>query len=214
MRCQVVVQHHPSRAHLLPPLLAELPDASIVADPEPDSPRRSAWRSYRACLAALEPDATHLCVIQDDALLCRDFAAALPLLIGARPNDLLCLFVPGAGAHRRRILDACAEGRRWAELDPRAPFVPLVAAVWPAMLARRFLAFGERFRATDTSDDGNAWVWSRAEAVRVLACVPSVVEHPDREPSAVGKASFGGRNPARVAACWTGPETSALAFDW
>ncbi len=211
---QTVIQHHPSRAHLLPALLAALPGAQVIADPDPGNRRRSAWRSYQACLEALEPDASHLLIVQDDAIVCRDFAAALPLLIAARPDDLLCLFAPGAGSHRKRVLQACAAGERWAELDPRQPFIPLVAAVWPRALAERFLAYGPAFRPTDTSDDGNAWRWAKAEGVRTFACVPSLVEHPDREVSAVGKASFGGRNPARVAACWLGPEASALDLAW
>lgn len=215
MRIQTVVQHDPSRAELLPPLLAALPDAQVVSDPEPESPLRSPWRTYQACLRVLEPEATHLLVIQDDAEPCRDLAEALPLVLASRPDDVLALFVPGVGEMRRLVLDGCYRGKRWVELSPRE-WVPLVAVVWPRAKAERFLDWAEtrRISAGRTADDGIAGEFVRETHTRVLACVPSLVEHPDMVRSLVGTAHWNGMSPSRVAACWTGRDISALDLSW
>lgn len=213
---QTVVQHHPSRAHLLAPLLAALPpDAQVVADPGSTTARRSPIRCYLECLRTIDKPETHLVVVQDDAVPCRDFPAALEAVVAARRADLLALFVPGVMPNSRRVLDACWEGKRWAQLDP-ATWVPAVALAWPAPLAARFLAwYGQAPRdAGKTADDGLIGEWARAEHVPVWACVPSLVEHSDTEPSLVGTAHFGGLAPNRVAACWTGRDWSPLEFDW
>jgi len=212
---QCVVQHDPRRAALLPPLLAQLPGAQAVADPGASEPRRSPWRCYRACLQALEPGASHLLVVQDDAILCRDFAQAIPLLAAARPDDPLCLFVPGVGANQRRVLQACASGALWAELDPLA-WVPCVAVLWPRAQAEALLAFAEqkRYPESRSADDAIVGDFSRETRTRFLAPVPSLCDHDDSQRSLVGTANWSGLSPARVAACWLGAELSPLSFAW
>src|SRR5690348_14467702 len=61
----VLIQAHPSRAHLLPRIHAELPHAQVVWDPEPDGVP-TPWRAYAACLRHVK-DARTL-IIQDDAV--------------------------------------------------------------------------------------------------------------------------------------------------
>lgn len=205
-----------ARAETLAALLPSLPpDTQVIIDPGADEPERSPMRCYRACLDALEPDATHLCVVQDDVTTCRDFPAALEAVVAAQPHDPLALFIPGVGRNQRRMLDACYAGGRWFELDP-ADWVPTVALVWPRAQVAAFLAYLDRKRLTAArrSDDSVVGEWAREEQVRVLATCPSLVEHPDLVPSLVGTAHWGGANPQRVAACWTGPELSPLDFSW
>lgn len=217
MRIQTVVQHDPRRDHLLEALLRSLPaGARAITDPGASDARRSPWRGYLACLEALDGDATHLLVVQDDAQACRDFHAALELVVGRHPGVPLVLFTPGIGNHGRRILDACADDKRFVQLDVRNSFVPCVAVAWPRECVESILAFtAERpFAEGRTADDGNLGVWAQATATTVLATVPSLVEHPDVERSLVGKLAMGGRNPARCAACWTGPDWSPLHLDW
>lgn len=215
-RVQTVVQHDPRRAELLPGLFAALPaDARVITDPGADEKQRSPWRCYRACLEALELDASHLLIVQDDAQVCRDFAAAVDLIASVRPADPVCLFVPGVGRNHRRILDACYRDARWTELDP-ADWVPVVAVVWPRRHVMELLAFVDRKRypPSRTADDGIAGDWARETKTRVVATVPSLVEHPDRVPSLVKTAHFSGMNPQRCAACWLGEELSPLTLQW
>ena len=210
---QYAIQHHPSRAHLLPALLAALPDAQVIQDPGAHESRRSPWRAYQACLHALEADADSLCILQDDSEPCLDFGETLGLVVARHPTVPVALFVPGVGMHRRKILDACARDSRYAELPYRNTFVPAVAVVWPRACVESILAWAATHPSDRTADDGVLGAWAEASGTRVLATVPSLVEHPDRERSLVGKTALQGRNPARCAACYIG-DMSPLELDW
>lgn len=215
VRLAVAIQHHPSRADLLPRILAELPDALVVTDPDPTAHVRSPWRTYRACLDAIPADATHLLVIQDDAVPCRDFAATLVRVIAARPDDALCLFTPGIGLLARAIMDACSRDERWVEL-PSREWCPVVALVLPRRMVDdlRAWAAGKNLPAWERSDDALMGRFCRESGRRVWATMPSLVDHADDVPSLVGNPAFAGLNPGRVAACWAGREWSPLGLDW
>lgn len=204
------------RHDLLAPLLAQLPAGTqVVTDPGVDDPQRSPWRCYRACLETVEATDTHLLIVQDDAQLCRDFPAALEAVVASRPNDPLCLFVPGFAPNVQHILEACWRGDRWCALD-WTTFVPVVAVVYPRETAHHVLryALGQQYPAFRAADDSILGDFARDTRTTFWATVPSLVEHPDRIPSLVGTAHFAGLAPHRIAACWTGPEMSGLDFDW
>jgi hypothetical protein len=206
---QTVVQHDPRRAHLLPSLLPRLPKgATVVHDPGASDPQRSPWRCYRACLQTFSPAATHLLIVQDDVLVCRDFPDALAAVIAARPDVPVALFVPGVMPNSRRVLDACWAGDRWAELDVLT-WAPVVAVVWPRGHVGRLLEFAaaKDYPPSRFGDDSIVGDYAREQAVTIWATVPSLVEHPDTEASLVGTVAMGGANPQRVAACWLGEET-------
>ena len=211
---QVVVQSHPSRADLLPRLLPDLPGAQTVYDPEPDG-KRNPWRTYLACLGALAPDASHLLVIQDDAIVCLDFMATVEKVIAAHPDSPICLFVPGVGLLRNAMLDACYRGKQWAEI-PRPAFVPVVAVVWPRADAEALLAYAEEkpFALGRTSDDANVAEWMRVTRRTFWMTVPSLADHPDDTPSLMNQPAMNGRNPARTACCWAGRDWSPSQIDW
>ena len=213
MRVQTVVQHHPSRSHLLPGLLAGLPTgATIVTDPEPQ--KRSPWATYLACLRTLNDDATHLLIVQDDAQPCLNFAKAVDLAARKRPSDPLVLFTPGHGNLRRVILAACQQDERYAILPTLNTFIPAVAVIWPRWCVESILRFeDERPFTASNADDGALGKWAATIGARVMATVPSLVEHPDMERSLVGRLAMGGRNPARIAACFIG-DMDPLALDW
>ena len=213
MRIQTVVQYHESRAHLLPSLLASLPPgATVVTDPGGELP--SPWRCYLRCLEALEPDADSLLIAQDDCLPCRDFTETLSRVARRYPSDPVALFVPGIGTLSRRVLDACAANKRYVELPSQNTFVPLVAVLWPRDTVEALLEYQAERPFLKPADDGNIGKWAEATKTRFLATVPSLVEHPDRERSLVGRLAMGGRNPGRVAACWVGEEMSPLELEW
>lgn len=213
---QIVVQHDPRRADLLPRLLPDLPGAQVVADPEPNDPRRSPWRCYMACLSEIKPDASHLLIVQDDAIACRDFLPTVERVVAVQPRRIVALFVPGTvhgGANA--MLEACAAGKHWAEI-PRQAFVPVVAVVYPREEAIALLAYSEArpFARGRTADDANVAEWARVTQRTVWMTVPSLVEHPDDAVSLAGQVAMNGLNPARTARCWAGKEWSPSQIDW
>lgn len=206
MKLQVVVQHHPARAALVGPLLRRCPRGTVlIPDPDPDSAVRSPLRTYRACLEAVRQDATHLVVIQDDAMPVDRFSSRLRVAVEERPADVLVLFMPGAGAHRGAMLRAAHQGQRWTRV-PRT-WLPLVAVAWPVELAADFLRWMNGNGYADTNrhraDDGVAGRWAAKRRVTAWATVPSLVQHPDTSPSLIGRRHASGRNQARVAAVFT-----------
>jgi len=195
----VAIQHHPSRAHLLAALRARLGEAEVVRDPDPTGPR-SALRTYRLALKRTPKDASHRIVIQDDAWPCPGFRERAERAIRERPEELIAFFVPGVGTHRMAMQRAASLGEPWVQL-PSASWAPTVALAWTVELARDFIAWSEEhFPGPVEGDDGPVGAWARGRKLPVWATVPSLVEHPNEEPSLFGKASKGAANRGRVAA--------------
>ncbi len=66
-----------------------------------------------------------------------------------------------------------------------APFVPLVAVLWPVEKAKNFLFWSKEAKIS-RADDGNAGRWMRQTRQPILVTVPSLVEHNDYVPSVKG----------------------------
>ncbi len=154
--------------------------------------------------------------------MCRDFAETVVRALEVRPDDVVCLFVPGVGLLARAVMQACAAGERWVLL-PGQEWVPVVATVLPRRLVEEMRAWAieNKLGAWERGDDAlvgrfcrepgkNLWREDR----QVWAAVPSLVDHDDVVKSLVGNPNFGGLNPQRVACCWAGEDWSPLALEW
>ena len=168
------------------------------------------WVNYRRCLENIG-DHQHVLVIQDDTLPCRNFAAALPRFAMDIP---VCLFLPNLPMQTRPYArQAIQAGDHWVELR-LADFVPAVATLWPAEKITEFLAWYDRRKArrrrtpVQESDDGNCGDWMRATRQSVVACLPSLVEHPD------DVISLWRRNRQPRRALWFIGEDDPLAVEW
>jgi hypothetical protein len=186
-RIAVRIQHHPSRAELLPDLIRRLdglPDVEVVTDP--GGKRPDPWRCYRLCLRAMPDRATHLLVIQDDALPVDEFADRCRRAVEARPRDMLALFVPGFGFMLRRLRADAKDGEPFVPL-PRAAFVPVVALVIPRLHVEGLLAFTDPESwptpRLGTADDAILEAYRRQAKAQIMATVPCLVDHDDGVPS-------------------------------
>jgi len=208
------IQHHPSRAHLIGPLLevlAPIPTEVIAHSSDPPSP----WAGYKKCLQNLETEnASHILVLQDDAVPCRNFALALERI--AQANDVpVCLFL--ARLPRRTSTDATKAlkaNRRYVTLFIR-DFVPVVAVLWPRAKAQEFMAWAQNAKLpgqpNPRSDDAVVGRWMMVTRQEIRATCPSLVEHPDMEASVIGRQPAWGKDPGRVALHLA---EDALAYDW
>lgn len=217
----IAVQHHPARAELLPPLLAQLPDAEVITDPDPHATVWSAWRTYKIALDRTPADATHRLIVQDDAQLCRNFLPAIHRLIEARPASIICLFVAGRPVgSSRRLRRAAQEGLRWIQMNPQ-DWVPVVATIYPAVHVAELADWPDRKHRTRPplrethrkSDDFIVGLYARENRVPVWATVPSLVQHPDVVPSLVGRRPRAGADRGRVATLYIG-DADPLEIDW
>lgn len=189
MRIYFRVQHLAGRDDALARILPLLPPETEVITDDGPGDRRSPMRGYLKCLDNPPADATHLCVIQDDALPCKWFEVLLGEAVGERPDDVVSLFVGGLpGRTRKGFLEALARGERWSPVWFRE-IHHVVALVWPVEVIQTFLAWYETARVPGPkpprSDDAVIGYWARTQHRLFWATVPCLVEHPDDLPSTI-----------------------------
>lgn len=212
----VAVQHHPSRAALIPGLLERLTGlpTEVVTDPDPDGVP-SPWRCYLECLRRVPEKTTHLLVLQDDAVPCDGFAVGLTNAVTARPATPLCAWVGGAPLDLCvALLKASKTGQRFVDFAPYS-WIPAVATVWPVGLVRQLVAWAaaEGFdKPKHRSDDALLSKFCQRARVWPAATCPSLVEHPDRELSIIGRRAWAGRQSSRVAC--VAPPADASLIEW
>ncbi len=186
----------------------------MISDPDPEDRLSSPWRTYRECLSSPPEGVSHLLVLQDDVLPCRHL---LPVCARVARGVPVCLFLGGAPvrtaveasrAHRR--------GERFVSVHAES-YVPVVAVLWPVEVAERCLQWTMVNRLPGDprprSDDAVIGRWARIEREEIVATVPSLVQHPDVEPSLIGRKARAGRSPWRVAHLWIGDE-DPLLIEW
>jgi hypothetical protein len=169
-------------------------------------------------LTDLPSAATHVAVLQDDAVACHNLVPALHRIAESRPDDVVCLFL--GGLPRRTAAKArelCAKGHRYVDVHG-ADFVPVVATMWPTPVAQSFLNWCDenplRLGHRDPrSDDAVAGRWMRYTRHKVVCTIPSLVQHPDDVPSTIGKRAGAGADRNRVALHWIG-DSDPLELQW
>ncbi len=180
---QCRIQAHPSRAHCherLARLLAPLPTDVLVHSSDPPDP----WANYRRCLD-YHGDASHLVVVQDDAIPAQGFADAAVRIAERHPDSPVCLFLGSLPAATASLVRRAKPDVRYVPLTVSS-FMPLVCVLWPAKVAHRFLDWSSTAGRMTRADDGNAARWLRATRTQVWVSVPSIVQHDDGEPSVKG----------------------------
>lgn len=196
-RIAIRIQHHPSRTGLPRRIVRELSafeDVQVIPDPDPDGPMDS-WRTYRRCLESLPPGASHLVILQDDALPVPGFSEKLVAAIDAHPTAPLLLFVPGFGFIRKAFADAQRAGAAWTHFRVGA-FVAVVATAYPRGFVEGLLDWADNGRVRPGhaplrrplrgADDGIIALYCRARRIRPIALVPCIVDH-DESVASIGR---------------------------
>jgi len=211
---RVRVQHHPSRSHLIPELLerlAPLPTEVVTHESDPPSP----WGGYLSCMTDI-PRCKHLLIVQDDVQIADNFVPALHDIARTKPDDPVCLFLaklPRDVSHE--AAKAMKYGQRYVRVNWRS-FLPIVAILWPTVKLREFRDWalanpGLPGQRIPRSDDAMGGRWKMVNRQTVWATVPSIVEHPDIEPSTIGTRASAGRDRGRVAWLFA---RDAMRYDW
>lgn len=195
------------------PGLAGLPTEIVETDFDPPNP----WYGYLECLRDPPADATHLLIVQDDTVACTNLAPALQQLAELEEGRFpICLYLGGVPMRTRgEALRAGVRGERFVDVH-QGDFLPIVAVLWPVEKAAEFRAWGvspDRLRQKngkvfiERSDDAMGGRWMRQTRQRVLATIPSFIEHPDDVISTIARTNSG-----RTALFWKGEGWDALNF--
>lgn len=211
----VRVQSHPSRRDFRERLLNGL-DGLLIQVVEDDSKPPNPWSGYQKCLSDLR-GYSHVLVIQDDAIVCKDFPETINRIVVAKPHRVVSLFVGGLrNRTTRSFTEAIGREDRYGEIYFR-DIHHVVAVLWPAQLAKAFLDWSRTHDLpgipNPRSDDAVFGAWARNTKNRVLCTVPSLVQHPDDVKSTVGLRDRAGKDRGRVAAFYIGDD-DPLALDW
>lgn len=198
---------------MLPALLGQLPDAQVVPD------EVSPWNGYRACLQDLPRAVSHVCVLQDDVKLAKNFPLAVERIAEANPDEIVALFIGGLpGPTRSGFHRAALKGERYCPVV-RNRVVHVVALLWPRVMAEYLLAWVADEKNVipghnpPISDDAVIGWWAHRTNQPIIATIPCLVEHEDMVPSTVSTAHRFGRNRNRVAIRFIGDE-DPLEIDW
>jgi hypothetical protein len=119
-------------------------------------------------------DCSHVLLVQDDVLFCRDIDETLCRIVAARPNDAICLFGrPGAGTLRR----AHDAGLHW--MAQRRCYTGL-ATILPRERVLEMLRWvSDLSWATDTESMlGTLHRWGRSSDTRVAEFVYRAMRRP------------------------------------
>jgi len=166
---------HPRRAvgaRLLQERHPEL-RARVVYDPRPEGPPAT-LPTARLAWGAVEEEATHHLVLQDDVELCEGFTQLVYEAIASGPDAPLSLFANWASRSGQMVRLAALSGASWSPvLDP---YVPTQALILPAQLARRFA--DQSAALPDSMPDNQAMsAFLAREMATTYVCCPNLVEH-------------------------------------
>jgi len=151
-------------------------------------------------------------VIQDDTVVCENFAGAVDCISFSNKDVPVCLFLGGFPQGTARMFRRAQLHKKPYISLLRSPIVPLVAVLWPRAKAEEFLEWSTGHPKMTRADDGNVGRWHRDTGQEILVCVPSLVEHPDMVPSVKGgQQARWGKDKQRVALAVA---ADGLSYQW
>jgi len=175
------IMAHPDRAEHVHRILAAMGDVEVpIASDNEGSPSGNAdrvWRNARAAWLMHEPDADWHVLLQDDAVLCRDFAAGM--------NEAL-RHVQGPAVVSPYLGNGRTVPTRWETLaataDARgATWIRTSKLMWGVSIAIPTLLISDMIKHADTRagvpDDMRVAGWAEKNGIDVWYTWPSLVDH-------------------------------------
>lgn len=209
VKVTTVVMAHPSRARFIPKLVSDLGGTvPVVWDRKNDR-----WDTGRRALLAhkLDPKATHVMVIQDDAVVSRDLERGVTDALTAVPDGVVLGLYMGRSRPFREAISHITR-----QIDHRTRWLTMsqlhwgVGVVIPVKYVKPMVAWCD-LRPDIPNYDKRMSRWFQHQKIQVWYPWPSLVDHRvEDNPSLVrGRTSSG-----RYALKFLGRDKSATDIDW
>lgn len=154
-------------------------------------------------------------MIQDDAVVVPNFAPAVEQIAASNPDTPVVLFLARLPRRTSLLATRALKARESYVTLWFRDFCPVVAVLWPTPKAREFMEWAKDARLpgqpNPRSDDAVVGRWMLLTKQTIRVCVPSIVQHPDMEPSLIGRQPAWGKDTGRVALHLA---SDALDYEW
>jgi hypothetical protein len=184
-------------------------DTEAVKDVKVVTSDRGTWESCKLCLRTIG-NSSHVMVLQDDVLPCRDLLRTATKMIELLPDKPITLFTS-----REQALTAKAVGNNW--MTVKAWFMAQ-AYILPKSFIDDFFAWDEIHGKQDQlgADDEHLALYCYCNEIRVWAAIPSLVEHLGWRSTTIGERDNKDylKVARRIASTFIGFEQSGLDVDW
>lgn len=205
MRLSVKIMAHKKRAHHIPELIERL---GLTEDDVVWDRIGNRWDTGRRAWEAIDQSADYACVIQDDALVCRDFIAGMEKALTYITEP--CLVSPYIGT--RRPSASRVERSVRAAQDAGASWVRMPSLNWGVAIMAPTSIIPGMLPWCDQQTYPNYDRRIGRYAIDVLrlptwCTFPSLVDHRDED-------SLVGHGQGRKAHRFIGQDASALDIDW
>lgn len=202
MSLSTVIMAHPDRDQWVSGLRNKLGGADVIWDE-----KNSRWDTGRRSLLAHDTDATHHLIVQDDAVLSKNFLNSCRSLIKHSKDFPIALYMgKSSPGFRRRAQRAKISGDPWfLAAGPRWG----VAVIIPVIHIPDLVAWCDIDKKTEAYDGKMTQFYQQKMRMSCLYTVPSLVDHREvyENPSLVP-----GRHANRTAFYYDGK--SAAGTDW
>lgn len=199
MRLSVAITAVPARSAMVNRLIGQLRGTPV--DVLWDRDKKGCWWNAERALRTASAKHTHLLLLQDDALLCKDFVATVEAIGAAVPNEWVSLFTTSKKAAR-----AHENGARWVTCDRTWG----VANLLPVWMVNDFLKWVAKYPSPSKSSDGRFFAYLLSHERRAWFPMPSVVEHGGAGRSESGHGGF----VQLRAGAFIGADVSGTSIDW
>lgn len=204
MKLAVRIQHHPSRnvyLKILLSLLDKKTNLQIIED------NISTWSGCQKAIKSLGPKDTHLLVLQDDILICKDFIKTVEQIatLGVSPVTFF--------SNREVVRNAIRFQTNWVKIHV---WYMAQAYLLPRDMAFDFLEWSNRHCKPLLVDDERLAMYFYYHGLPVYSTSPNLVDHLGWFETTIGnRDNFDYRKiVGRVSQYFIGVEESGLSIDW
>lgn len=173
----------------------------------------SVWDTASRAWRAHDPEATHHVVIQDDAVLCRDFLPTVERFLQAIPYGtpaVLSVIDYRLHSQERHYTQAVAAGSRiWRSFAS----VHAVGMVLPVADIEEALQYGDTFEKM-LHDDWRMKAYYQRRGIKFAFPIPSLLQHRHADENPTLLAGHDDKYGDRTSSNFIGADVSGLTIDW